>query len=245
MTKNTRFKNNSLATKAIYSMFKKRFLFLLCIACAFVLLTPLASLAHQAATQGGSGGILPPILPQANFNIAQITQSLAALALVSAFLERGIEIVFRIKISWSSDPTDQEPKTDQERKNKQKQTQITSFIGGLIISAIGVRGLEPLFIAPNNILQLSFFRAIDILLTGIIISEGTAGVHNILTSLTAFLAATEEESKQKIVPPAGDGSNQATPIVPPAGDGSNQATPIVPPTGDGSNPVTTTVAPAD
>jgi hypothetical protein len=195
MPKKTRSKNDSLANKAIYSMFNKRFLFLPCIACTFVLLTPLASLAlEQAATQEWLWSF-PPIVPQEKFNIAQITQSLAALALVSAFLERGIEIFFRIFYPPSPNPT------DQERKNKQQQTQITSFIGGIIISMIGVRGLEPLFIAPSNIWQLSVFRGIDILLTGIIISEGTGGVHNILTSLTAFLAATEEESKQRQMEP--------------------------------------------
>jgi hypothetical protein len=201
MIKNTRFKNNFLANKTIYSMFNKRFLFLLCIACTFVLLTPLASLAQIP--------VFNPIAAKSDLSITQITQSLTALIVVSAFLERAIEIVFRLKfLSKIKD------------EKKQQWTQIIRFVAGLFISIIGIRGLAPLFNDITDPSQKTLFGFVDTVMTGIIISEGSGGVHNILTSLTAFLDVTEKESKQKIEKigiPTGDGSNPATTTVTPAG----------------------------
>jgi hypothetical protein len=187
MSKNISVKNNLLSNNCIYLINKNKFLFLLCIACSFVVVTPFGSLAQQInpdAVENITKTFLSPILLQEKFNIAQVTQSLAALTLVSAFLERAMEIWFRLR-----------PNPNPE--NKRKNIQVSSFFAGLFISLVGVRGLEPLFVTPTDIVQLTLFRLIDILLTGIIISEGTAGVHNILTSLTAFLDTSKHEPTQK------------------------------------------------
>jgi hypothetical protein len=156
-------------------MIKKNFSFLLCIACVFTLLTPLASLAINTPT------FLRPIAIKSEFNIANIIQSLAALALISVFLERAIEIVSKI--------SDQD-KIIMSEDQRIKWVPLVTLIIGIGISAIGIRGLEPFF-SLNNDLQGSLFRLVDIILTGTLISGGTAGIHEILTSLTAFLDVTK------------------------------------------------------
>jgi hypothetical protein len=179
-----------LGNKTNHTRLKPNFLFPLCIAFIFVVLTPLASFANGTPQPAS---LFPPILPKQELNIAQITQSLTALTLASALLERAIDIVFRSFLPKEKDEI------------KQQNTQIIRFFAGLLISAIGVRVLEPLFIAPTADWQLFLFRLLDFLLTGIIISEGSGGVHNLLTSLTAFLDASEKKSKQKI-----DGSTRVS-----------------------------------
>jgi hypothetical protein len=170
-----------LGNKTNHTRLKPNFLFPLCIAFIFVVLTPLASFANGTPQPAS---LFPPILPK---------QELTALTLASALVERAIDIVFRSFLPKEKDEI------------KQQNTQIIRFFAGLLISAIGVRVLEPLFIAPTADWQLFLFRLLDFLLTGIIISEGSGGVHNLLTSLTAFLDASEKKSKQKI-----DGSTRVS-----------------------------------
>ncbi len=158
-----------------FYMIKKKISLLLCIACVFVLLTPLASLAVNTPT------FLSPIAIKSEFNIANIVQSLAALVLLSVFLERAIEIVSKI--------FDQD-KNIMSEDQRIKWVPLVTLIIGIGISAVGIRGLEPFF-SINNDSQGNLFRLIDIVLTGTLISGGTAGIHEVLTSLTAFLDVTK------------------------------------------------------
>jgi hypothetical protein len=182
-------------------MTNMNFLLLLCIACVLVLVTPLASLASFAIP---IPTFLSPIGVKSEFNIANIVQSLAALALLSVFLERAIEIVSNI--------FDQD-KNIMSEDQRIKWVPLVTLIVGIIISSIGIRGLEPFFTVINNE-QGNLFRLIDIILTGTVISGGTAGIHKILTSLTAFLDVTKasaeaEKDSAKVKAEAGQASASA------------------------------------
>ncbi len=172
-----------LIDKFISFILKRKLLLLSCISCVFILFTPLASFAANTPT------FLSPIEIKSGLSITQIAQSLISLALLSAFLERAIEIAFKI--------SDKKPVNEKELVNEERRKKcITAFtlVAGICISAIGIRGLEPFFTLSNNP-QGNLFRGVDIFLTGTIIAGGTAGIHKILTSLTAFLDVTKASAK--------------------------------------------------
>jgi hypothetical protein len=175
---------------------KKRFLFLLCIACISIILTPLASFA-------ASPNFASPIDIKPG-SLTQIAQSLTALALLSTFLERAIEIVSKILDN---------DKTKMSENWREKLIPVITLVIGIMISFTGIRGLEPFFTVPDNP-QGNWFRGIDIILTGTVISGGTAGIHKILTSLTAFLDVTKasaeaEKDSTKVKAEAGKASASA------------------------------------
>jgi hypothetical protein len=159
-----------------------KLLFYPCITFTLLLLTPIASLANNDPT------FLNPIEIKVGLTITQIAQSLTALALISVFLERAMEIISKI--------LDEEKKIMKEAQRRKWVPLITLAIG-IIISAIGIRGLEPFFTLSNNP-QVNLFRFMDIALTGILISGGTSGIHKILTSLTAFLDVTKASSEVEV-----------------------------------------------
>jgi hypothetical protein len=159
----------------MYFAFKNKFFLLAVITSLSVFLTPVASFAANAPT------FLNPIEIKSEFNIAQVAQSLTSLALLSVFLERAIEIVSKIL---------DKDKIIMPEAQRAKWIPFFTLLVGIGISAIGIRGLEPFF-SLNNDLQGSLFRLVDIILTGTLISGGTAGIHEILTSLTAFLDVTK------------------------------------------------------
>jgi hypothetical protein len=166
--------------------FKNKFFLLATIASILVLLTPVVSFAANTPT------FLSPIEIKSDFSINQVVQSLTSLSLLSVFLERGIEIVSKIL---------DKDKIIMPEVQREKWIPFVTLIMGIGISAIGIRGLEPFF-SLNNDLQGNLFRLVDIVLTGTLISGGTAGIHEILTSLTAFLDVTKvsaEAGKAKAV----------------------------------------------
>jgi uncharacterized membrane protein (DUF441 family) len=168
----------------IACVFNKKVLFLPCIAFTLILLIPLASFAADTPTFFSPLAIKPG-------SINQFVQPLAALALLSVFLERAMEI--------ASKSFDEGKKIMSEVKRK-KWVPLITLVLGILISLIGVRGLEPFFEVGNNP-QGNLFRFIDVVLTGTLISGGTAGIHKILTSLTAFLDVNKvsaEAEKAKV-----------------------------------------------
>ncbi|MDJ0736426.1 MAG: hypothetical protein QNJ47_20580 [Nostocaceae cyanobacterium] len=74
----------------------------------------------------------------------------------------------------------------------------SSFILGIIISAIGIRGLE-MFVNVENLpqYQISVFRVLDMLLTGGLIAGGSEGIHKLTQVLTDFSEATSAQIKDK------------------------------------------------
>lgn len=74
----------------------------------------------------------------------------------------------------------------------------TSLLCGLLISAIGIRSLEPLIILDvNNPIQLIIFRCFDAFLTGGLIAGGSEGIHKFTQVFTDFLEATSRQAKDR------------------------------------------------
>ncbi|MBD2167892.1 hypothetical protein H6G04_26240 [Calothrix membranacea FACHB-236] len=74
----------------------------------------------------------------------------------------------------------------------------TSLLCGLLISAIGIRSIEPLIIIDTtNTIQISIFRCLDALLTGGLIAGGSEGIHKFIQVFTDFLEATSNQVKDK------------------------------------------------
>ncbi|WP_235116050.1 hypothetical protein [Desmonostoc muscorum] len=74
----------------------------------------------------------------------------------------------------------------------------TSLLLGLLISAIGIRSIEPLVIIDlNNQIQVVIFRSLDALLTGGLIAGGSEGIHKIIQVFINFMEATSQQIKDK------------------------------------------------
>ncbi|MDZ8051319.1 MAG: hypothetical protein RMX68_003600 [Aulosira sp. ZfuVER01] len=76
----------------------------------------------------------------------------------------------------------------------------TSLLCGLLISAIGIRSIEPLIILDsNNSIQIVIFRCLDALLTGGLIAGGSEGIHKFTQVFTDFLEATSRQTKDRVL----------------------------------------------
>jgi hypothetical protein len=74
----------------------------------------------------------------------------------------------------------------------------TSLLFGLLISAIGIRSIEPLIVIDSsNQIQLVIFRSLDALLTGGLIAGGSEGIHQIIQVFVNFMEATSKQIKDK------------------------------------------------
>ncbi|MDZ8189036.1 MAG: hypothetical protein RMX96_29850 [Nostoc sp. ChiSLP02] len=77
----------------------------------------------------------------------------------------------------------------------------TSLLFGLLISAIGIRTIEPLVVIDlNNQIQVVIFRSLDALLTGGLIAGGSEGIHKIIQVFINFMEATSQQIKDKRLP---------------------------------------------
>lgn len=74
----------------------------------------------------------------------------------------------------------------------------TSLLFGLLISAIGIRSIEPLVIMDSdNPMQVIIFRCLDALLTGGLIAGGSEGIHKLIKVFTDFMEATSKQIKDR------------------------------------------------
>jgi hypothetical protein len=96
--------------------------------------------------------------------------------------------------------------TGQDLADYRSDTQRIAFIGslavGIVVSLIGFRALD-FFVAggagsalANYPLQLKLFQAIDVVLTGALISGGADGIHQIITIFTNFADQTKKKQDQ-------------------------------------------------
>ncbi|OUL29268.1 hypothetical protein [Nostoc sp. 106C] len=91
---------------------------------------------------------------------------------------------------------------ERQRVNYKSDTRIialwTSLLCGLLISAIGIRSIEPLVVLDaNNPIQIIIFRCLDALLTGGLIAGGSEGIHKFTQVFTDFLEATSRQAKDR------------------------------------------------
>lgn len=74
----------------------------------------------------------------------------------------------------------------------------TSLLCGLLISAIGIRSIEPLIVIDtSNPMQIIIFRFLDAFLTGGLIAGGSEGIHKFTQVFTDFLEATSRQAKDR------------------------------------------------
>ncbi|NDJ23162.1 hypothetical protein GS682_16265 [Nostoc sp. B(2019)] len=74
----------------------------------------------------------------------------------------------------------------------------TSLLFGLLISAIGIRSIEPLVVIDSdNSMQVILFRCLDALLTGGLIAGGSEGIHKLIQVFIDFMEATSKQIKGK------------------------------------------------
>ncbi|MEA5602322.1 hypothetical protein [Nostoc sp. UHCC 0252] len=72
----------------------------------------------------------------------------------------------------------------------------TSLLFGLLMSAIGIRSIEPLVIVDfDNSIQIIIFRCLDALLTGGLIAGGSEGIHKLIKVFIDFMEATSRQIK--------------------------------------------------
>jgi hypothetical protein len=72
----------------------------------------------------------------------------------------------------------------------------TSLLFGLLMSAIGIRSIEPLVIVDlDSPIQVIIFRCLDALLTGGLIAGGSEGIHKLIKVFLDFMEATSRQIK--------------------------------------------------
>ena len=162
----------------------------------------------------------PKNVPFWQFNASDVMILLVSLFLIATFIERAVEVVI---IVWrDKDKKEIENVIETERKKselkaKQGTRTITqeeeqavnnyvnykadtanlamplAFAMGIIISALGVKSLQPLvdpaIFKTLTLLQRSLFTGIDTLITGALLGGGSKGIHEIIE---AFLNTVEK-----------------------------------------------------
>ncbi len=161
----------------------------------------------------------PKSVPFWPFNVSDILILLVSLFLISLFIERTVEVVM---IVWrekskqqlvnelnaekkkseqiakgSRDITSNEEQATKNLNNYNAETKTfalpTAFALGIIISALGIRTLQPLIdpaiykTFPS--LQKALFTGADTLITGALLGGGSKGIHEIIE---AFLNTVEK-----------------------------------------------------
>ena len=152
------------------------------------------------------GRVIGPIKSQ-EFGINQVSQILTLLTLVALFFERALEVFvltfrkldeqkYELELRSFGTPENQK-KLDNYKDETRKITLWAALLGGVLISMVGVRGLESFVTLTSNTnnWQLSLFRILDILLTGTVIAGGSDAIHKILQVFTTFMDAVAISNK--------------------------------------------------
>jgi ABC-type transporter Mla maintaining outer membrane lipid asymmetry permease subunit MlaE len=153
-----------------------------------------------------------------DFGVNQVSQVLTVLTLVALFFERALEVyvlTFRklgeqkfeaeVKNLSLVDPQKEKDaleKLNHYRDETRRITLWTALLGGILISIVGFRGLEPFTnLHEINVTnwQSSLFRVLDILLTGAIIAGGSDAIHKILQAFTTFMDTAAATNKAQVV----------------------------------------------
>ncbi|MCZ6596955.1 MAG: hypothetical protein O7B99_04895 [Planctomycetota bacterium] len=91
-------------------------------------------------------------------------------------------------------------KRTEHRSGTQKRAMAAGLVGGLLISLVSIRNLEPLTVddAVANLSgwQRFAFHLVDVLLTGGTIAGGSDGIHKLTRVLTVFLDETANKRQE-------------------------------------------------
>ena len=95
------------------------------------------------------------------------------------------------------------PKTHSPRFKHDTQGRVFSsiLIMGVLISTLGVRGLEPLLDAAKfkelPDFQEGMFEVVDVVLTGCLLAGGSDGIHKLVTVFTNWFESTSKNLKKQ------------------------------------------------
>jgi hypothetical protein len=157
--------------------------------------------------------LAPKSVPFAEFTSSEVANLLIKLAIAALFIERSVEVVM---VAWrgrgkqqhisqllaerkkssarqveSKVPSDEEIEAARELEQYSAETKVlallTAFGLGIVISALGLRALEPLldadFFGSLSTTQKALFMGVDTLITGALLGSGSEGVHKILDTV--------------------------------------------------------------
>ncbi len=160
--------------------------------------------------------LAPKSVPFAEFTSSEVANLLIKLAIAALFIERSVEVVM---VAWrgrgkqqyisqlsaerkkasakqpdSKIPTDEEIEAARGLEQYSAETKVlallTAFGFGVVISALGLRALEPLldadFFGSLGSTQKALFMGIDTLITGALLGGGSEGIHKILDTVLSL-----------------------------------------------------------
>lgn len=156
------------------------------------------------------------------FSATEFVQLLTPLVLVSLFIERAQEVFLTAWRGKEASKKSREVQLYKERLAKggmgaqddleraqntltdyKSETQqiafVTGLILGIVVSALGIRGLE-LFVDPAVLADLSptqkgIFNAADVLLTGALLGGGSDALHKMISVFTNFMDTSAKRAK--------------------------------------------------
>ncbi|MDP3766509.1 MAG: hypothetical protein Q8S13_00705, partial [Dehalococcoidia bacterium] len=146
---------------------------------------------------------------------AEFVETMAPLVLVSLFIERALEVFMTTwrgpeaarlahEARQASAGVEGAPPTAgvnlvAYRASTQRVAFLSGIALGVIVSALGVRGLEQFVDASTfsllSPLQRDWFKGADVLLTGAVLGGGADGLHKIVAAFTTFLDTTTKKAQ--------------------------------------------------
>lgn len=155
------------------------------------------------------------------FSVAEAVQIFTPLVLIALFIERALEVLLtpwrgkgseeigkqtkstRERLSHGQASFDDVHSLEQQHTQYKADTQRIAFLAalalGIVVSALGVRGLEP-FLDPAAFKELSsnqrtWFTLLDVLLTGALLGGGAEGIHKVVSVFTNFMDTAAKKAK--------------------------------------------------
>ena len=156
----------------------------------------------------------PAFIPFRSFEFADVAGVLTTLFLLATFLERAAEVFvvgmrgerqYKLEQTLSRATDTGKAAAEDALATFKHDTQGRVFssilIMGVLISTLGVRGLEPLLDAAKfkelPDFQEGMFEVVDVLLTGCLLAGGSDGIHKLITVFTNWFEATSKNLKKK------------------------------------------------
>ena len=148
----------------------------------------------------------PGLIPFAPITLTDVVNVITPLFLVALFIERGLEVFLTSWRAGESKRREDNKDAPGLREHKIVTPRIAFLAGtaiGVVISALGVRALQPLLYADlfpgadGVQFQERAFMAMDVLLTGMLLGGGADGLHKLVSVFTNFMDATAHQAKRR------------------------------------------------
>lgn len=142
----------------------------------------------------------------------EMVQRLTPLFIASALIERAVEVLIT---PWRDSEAERlqqiaasgtlaapvAARAGQEWRKTTRQIAFAASTGlGLCVSIAGFRGLETFANTPGTPSQATWFHAIDVVITAMVLGGGADGMHKLISLITDFLDATREKVRASAPP---------------------------------------------